>query len=396
MNSKQLTFLLVIGIALGGLGWLAYQKQRSPYAESSARLGAKVLPDFPLNDVTQITIRQAKGTLTLARPDDIWVVKDRGNHPANFSNIKDLLVKLADLKVAKPVKVGASRLPQLELVAPDKGPGTLLEFADKSGKPLGSVLLGARSMREAGGEMAAFGGGSFPNGRYVMVGNDLKTVALVTEPFSSAEPQATDWLNKDWFKVEKLKSISVVTTNATNNFKLSRETEAGEWKLADAKPGEQLDAGKSGGVTSAFSSPSFNDIATTNATGLDKPVVATLETFDGLTYVAKVGAATGDENHYFQFTVTGNFPKERTPGKDEKPEDKVKLDADFKANLAKLEERLKTEKAFEKWTYLVAKWTVDGLLKERKDLLAEKKEEAKKEDALTPKLDPLTPKLEAK
>ena len=50
MNSKQLTFLLVIGIALGGLGWLAYQKQRSPYTESSARLGEKVLPGFPLND----------------------------------------------------------------------------------------------------------------------------------------------------------------------------------------------------------------------------------------------------------------------------------------------------------------------------------------------------------
>ena len=387
MNSKQLTFLLVIGIALGGLGWLAYQKQRSPYTESSARLGEKVLPGFPLNDVTQITIRQAKGTLTLARPDDIWVVKDRGNHPANFSNIKDLLVKLADLKVAKPVKVGASRLPQLELVAPDQGPGTLLEFADKSGKPLASVLLGARSMREGGGEMAAFGGGSFPNGRYVMVGTDLKTVALVTEPFSSAEPQAADWLNKDWFKVEKLKSISVVTTNATNNFKLTRETEAGEWKLADLKPGEQLDAGKSGGVTSAFSSPSFNDIATTNATGLDKPVIATLETFDGLTYTAKVGAAIGDENHFFQFTVTGNFPKERTPGPDEKPEDKAKLDADFKANLVKLEERLKADKAFEKWTYLVAKWTVDPFLKERKDLLADKKEAPKPDDALTPKLE---------
>jgi hypothetical protein len=77
--------------------------------------------------------------------------------------------------------------------------------------------------------------------------------------------------------------------------------------------------------------------------------------------------------------VTADLPKERTPGKDEKPEDKDKLDKEFKDKLSKLEEKLKLEKTCEKWTYLVDKYTVDALLKERKDLLVEKKDE-KKED----------------
>jgi hypothetical protein len=47
-------------------------------------------------------------------------------------------------------------------------------------------------------------------------------------------------VEQDWFKVEKLKSISVVTTNATNNWKIARETETGEWKLVEAKPGKRL------------------------------------------------------------------------------------------------------------------------------------------------------------
>jgi len=81
-----------------------------------------------------------------------------------------------------------------------------------------------------------------------------------------------------------------------------------------------------------------------------------------------------------QVAVAGNFPNERTPGKDEKPEDKDKLDKEFKEKTKKLEDKLKTEKAFEKWTYVVSKWTVDPLLKERKDLLQEKKEEPKKEE----------------
>jgi hypothetical protein len=258
----------------------------------------------------------------------------------------------------------------------------LVEFKDKSGKTISSVLLGAKSMKQAPPD-SQFGGGGWPDGRYVMVGSDVQTVTLVTEPFSNVEPKPESWLKKDWFKVEKLKSVSVVTTNATNNWKLFRESETGEWKLADPKKDEVLDNGKSGTVTSALSYPSFNDLATNRepaVTGLDKPVVATLETFDGFTFTAKVGGASGDDNRYFQIAVAGNFPKERTPGKEEKAEDKEKLDKEFAENKKKLEEKLKADMAFEKWTYLVSKWTVDPFLKERKDLLMEKKEEPKAEE----------------
>ncbi len=113
---------------------------------------------------------------------------------------------------------------------------------------------------------------------------------------------------------------------------------------------------------------------------MDNPVVARLETFDGFNYTVKIGTKTNDDNYYVNTSVSAELPKERTPGKDEKPEDKEKLDKELKEKSSKLDEKLKQEKAFEKWTYLVSKWTVDPLLKERKDLLAEKKEEPKKED----------------
>jgi hypothetical protein len=400
MNRKQLTLLIVVAAVLGGLGWVAYEKQNKAYKESTQKMGGKVLPNFPLNDVEQLVIKQPGGELHLAKKDDVWVVKERADYPANFNNISDLIRKFWDLKVAKPVKVGPSRLPVLELVPPDKGPGTLVEFKDKSGKVVNSVLLGAKSMKESGGD-SPFGGGSFPDGRYLMVGSSLESVSLVTEAFSNVEAKPEDWLNKDWFKVEKLKSVSVTTTNATNNWKLSRESETGEWKLTDAKAGELLDNGKSSGATSALSYPAFNDLATNSApdaTGMDKPIVAKLETFDGFAYTVKVGGKSGEDNHYFQVAVAGSFPKERPPGKDEKPEDKEKLDKEFKDSLSKLEEKLKKDKAFEKWTYVVSKWTVDAFLKERKDLLAEKKEEpkpeeTKKEDSTAPKT---APKVEVK
>ena len=391
MNRKQLTLLIVIGVVLGGLGYYVYNKKQSSYERgATVEEGQKVLQGVAqsaINDVARITIRQHTNELNLARQGEGWTVNERGGYAANFNNISDLLRKIWDLKVTRPVEVGPSRLPQLKLT---KTESTVVEMKDENSKPIAALTLGLQASKEAR-EDSQFGGGSFPNGRYVMRGDDAKTVALVSDPLN-VETKPEDWLNKDWFKVEKVKSVSIVTTNATNNWKLSRETESGEWKLADAKPGETVDSGKASGLNFLLSSPSFNDVivnAKPEATGLDKASTARIETFDGFAYTLKLAPLpSGEENYALQMNVAGNFPKERTPGKDEKPEDKEKLDKEFADNRKKLDEKLKNEKKFEKWTYTVAKWTLDNLLKERKDFLAEKKEEPKPGDAPKPTATP--------
>jgi hypothetical protein len=78
--------------------------------------------------------------------------------------------------------------------------------------------------------------------------------------------------------------------------------------------------------------------------------------------------------------VTAQLPKERTPGKDEKPEDKARLDKEFKEQQKKSEDKLSQEQSYGKWVYLVSNWTVDSLLKDRAQLLVEKKEEPKKDE----------------
>src|SRR5437016_3757203 len=195
------------------------------------------------------------------------------------------------------------------------------------------------------------------------------------------------WLSKDFFKVEKIKSVSVTSTNATNQWKISRDTDGGEMKMADLKPGEQFDAAKASGLGYLLSSPSFVDVVSPDKkpeeTGLANPMVANIQTFDNLTYTIKIGSKTNDENFYLNMAVEGDPSAERTPGKDEKPEDKEKLDKEHKEKQKKIEEKLKQEKSFEKWTYLVSKWTIDPLLKGRGEFFSEKKEEPKKEEPKT-------------
>lgn len=382
MNRKQLQLIIILFVVIGGAGLLLMNRNKASWQAADQQMGQRVLKNFPLNDVAHIVIKQPNGELNLVKKGEQWTVQERSGYPANFNEISDLLKKIWELKVTRPVKVTEAQLPRLELIPPDKGTnaGTLVEFNDKDDKPLAALLLGKKSMKESPGN-SPFGGGGWPDGRFVMLAKNPQSVALVKEPLANVEAKPDPWLNKDFFKVEKVRSISLVSTNATNSWKLSRESETNDWKLADLKADEQLDAGKASGVSNPLNSPSFVDVVPSgdkpDEAGMDKPTVVTVETLNNFTYTLKVAKKSGDENYRLAMTVTADLPKERTPGKDEKPEEKEKLDKEFKEQQAKLSEKLKQEKSFEKWTYLVSSWTVEPLLKERSQLLVEKKPEPK-------------------
>lgn len=387
MNRNQLILLLVLVVVLGGAGIMLHNRQKSSWQGANPAAGKKLLGDFPVNDVVHIEVKQGTNDLNLAKKDETWRVRERNDYPANYSQIRDLLIKLGDLKIVQSEPVGQSQLARLQLVpGTATNSATVVDFKDKNDKSIRSLLLGKKDMQKSNrpspmGEMDDDESGGWPRGRYVKVGADSKDVILISDALANVDTKPDPWLNKDFFKVEKMRSVAVNFPVATNSWKISRETETGEWKLADAKPTEQLDNSKATGVGNSLSSPSFNDVslAKPEDLGLDKPTTVTLDTFDNFTYTLKVGQKTNDTLPLI-VSVAADLPKERTPGKDEKPEDKDKLDKEFKEKQKKLEEKLNQEKAYEKWTYLVSNWTLDSLLKERSQLLVEKKEEPKKED----------------
>jgi len=385
MNRKQLTTLIVAGLLIGAAAILISKNKDKVQATSNERIGKQVVKNFPLNDVERITVKHGSEQMNLTRKDGRWVVAERADYPANFGSVSEFLRKVWDLKVVQPVPITEKQLTRLELTPQS---GTVVEFKDKSGKVLNTLLLGKKHMRDnpnAGNDPFGGGGGGWPDGRYLMVGNDVKSAAVVSEPFANVEVKPADWVDKEFFKIEKHKSIAVSSPNVTNTWKLARESETNEWKLVDAKAGEQLDTAKAGSVTSVLAYPAFTDVATNSApdqTGMDKPVVAKIDTLDGFSYDIKVGKKVADDRDdlYLQVTVNGAFNKERTPGTDEKPEDKARLDKEFKDKVDKLEEKLKTEKALGQYTYIVARYSIEPLFKDRKDLLVDKKEEPKPEE----------------
>jgi len=381
MNRKQIGILLVLLVVLGGAGLVLRKRTAQSWSGGGQAVGQKLLGAFDVNAVAQIVIQSGAGELSVIRKDDVWRVRERGDYPANFGTISSVLLKLKDLKVVQTEQVGASQLGRLELLPPGPGSNTAtrVELRDTSGKAIKTLLLGKKHMSKASrpsqfGEMD----GGFPDGRYVMTDANSGTVAVISDALGDIEPQPQSWVSKEFVKIEKVKSVAAAFPEATNSWKLTRETETGEWKLADATADEKLDANKLYSFGNPFNSAQISDIAlglTPEQSGLTKPTTVTIETFEGIAYVLNSGIQT-NADVYVNVSVQADLSKERLPAKDEKPEDKAKLDKEFADNLKKLETKVADESVFAKWTFLLPNWTMEPLLKKRAELLEAKKDEA--------------------
>jgi hypothetical protein len=385
MNRKQFIILLALVAVIGTAGLIVHQRSNNSWQSAEASIGQKLLPNLAVNDIAQITIQSGTNNLTLAKSDSLWRVRERGDYPANFPQISDLLMKFAGLKIEQSEEIGPSQFGRFQLLPPSPATntGTLVEFKDQGGKTLSTLLLGKKHMAKAAAD-SQFGGmdsEGWPDGRYVMVGTDAKSLAVISDTLDEVQPKPEQWLNKDFFSIEKPRSIAVQFPESTNSWKLIRASDTNDWHLADAGSDEKLDSTKISSITSPFGSASFGDVAQpAKSYNPANNTVLTVETLDGFTYVAKIGQKQ-NENYPVSFSISANLPAERITAKDEKPDQKTRLDNEFKEQQGRLAEKLAREKRFENWIYFLPAYSIDGLLKPREQLLVEKQKEASSQPA---------------
>jgi hypothetical protein len=375
MKGKQLAIVLVLLIAVGGVALFLNRRNAASWSNTATSSGDKIL-NFPLNDVAHVIIKTGGAELNLVKKDDVWRVKERSDYPADFDKVSALIRKIWELRPVQDVKIGPSQLGRLQLTEPgqDANSSTLLDFKGAGDKRLAALLLGKKHLRNSD---QAFGpSAGIPVGRYVMAQDGSNRVFLISETLDEFQTKPEQWLSRDFVKVENPKSIAVAGATSGMNWKLARDNASVPWKLVDAKRSEELDNAKVQSLANLFANATFADVLAPDAppveTSLDKPATARIETFDNFVYELRIGKAMG-ENYPVLVSVKAELPKERTPAKDEKPEDKTRLDQEFQARQKQLTDKLAKEQKLENRPYLIAKATVDQLLKDRSALMAEKK-----------------------
>src|SRR5262245_14814311 len=148
MNRKQFIILLLALAVISTAGLLVLNRHKQSWSVREAKVGEKLLPNFRPNEVAAIHIKSALD-LNIENKDGVWRVRERGNYPANYEHIKNLLIRIKDIKVVQSDDIGPSQRPRIELAEPGTGTGsgTLIEFRDAQGNVLDSLLVGKRHMR---------------------------------------------------------------------------------------------------------------------------------------------------------------------------------------------------------------------------------------------------------
>jgi hypothetical protein len=356
MNARVALALVVLLVVIGGGALLYSQQERGRRAQNVATLGKPLLKDVSAADIAALRIVEPKATLTLQRKDDGWVIVERRGFPADVGRVREFVVKLIELKVGQSEPIGDHDRSRLNLDAS----ATQVELAAADARPLAKLTVGKKYFkREVENADKAPG-----DGRFVALPGEANTAFIISDPLMLASAKSADWIDKASFQVEKVKSLEVRFADGRAGYRIERNGDNAEWKLAGLKPGEKVDTGRANAASYSLSLLELADVAPDDAkdTGLDSPTLVSATTLDGLAYEIKVGRLEGD-SYFVRFGSSGTPP--------------AQADGPDAERIRKLRERLPREKVLSDYVLLIPKSKLDDTLKPRAELL-EKKPEAKK------------------
>src|SRR5690606_24531660 len=129
---------------------------------------------------------------------------------------------------------------------------------DASGKGLASMVLGKVSLKKDPMNPLPNAKDGVPAGRHILVADQGDNVFVVSDPLEKAVARPGAWLAKDFFKIDRIKTLQLAGDDAKSDamsWKITRDEEWGQWKFAAG--GGQLDPSAAVTVNNAWSSLAF-------------------------------------------------------------------------------------------------------------------------------------------
>ncbi len=322
MTNKNIYVLVGVAAVLGAVAYFVGDGAKP----SAPRLNGKVIvPALNVADAARIEIG---GKPTLPPGEKGWVVESLHGYPASREKIVENLLKIAELKVgqvARGRKLGAE---------------TEVALKDASGKTLAALKLGDTHSKKPTGQAAMYGGGGYPDGRYLAFEGET---VLVKDPLDAFDGDAKKWCQTRIASIPSSDVTAVSYSHGAETVELEKGTNS-TWVLKGLGPKEELDTSKTYSLDSALSYLDFNSIADPSLTD------------------AELGFSTG-----FVYTVT------------------VKEGSNTVKRVARIGNKVKdgTDRYFKlddgKWVFAISSYSAENMMKKRSDLV-KAKEEPKKED----------------
>ncbi|MEM9081642.1 MAG: DUF4340 domain-containing protein, partial [Verrucomicrobiota bacterium] len=368
--SKQ--FVLILWIIAGALAALtiALKSAQSKTGVNPTNLaaGEKLLANLKPGDIASIKIEGADETTTLLKGEDDWTIAERENYSANFDRLFQLMQQMTSLTVAQNLKAGSAfneRFGMNTQAEAQENHGYQITFADTSGSELASLTLGKSTSSNSPSNPMTRG----TNGKYLRLGSEPNAIYIVNQSFNNLDSSPSSWLNEDFIKISKIKSIDLATPNE-NDFEgwtLTRTDESADFIVPNIPAGRQIDPNKTNALKNLLSFARFTDVLTkeqaAEKSDTSKARQLVIETFDNFRYLidyAPRKRSAEDTNQAEEFIVTikvtANLPAEREQKEGETEEEAKAADKTF----AELKEKLAREQNYANYTYTLSNWTLDA------------------------------------
>jgi len=376
MNPRQVTVLWIIAVALAIAVALVKVNQQSARDTATNRSpGDTLFEKFPAENVASVALTSTKGTITIKKQGDGWVVVERDDYPARATNVLSLMRTLSELKVVQAMEAGPSFAPRFGMDENSRTPeerGITATFADASGKEIARVSVGR--ILESGG-------------RFVRNHGDESGFYTVNDMLHMFDGEPIRWIDDSFLRPEKISSVRVAeaANPGVSLWHVKRDSEDADFRFADGAPGETLEAAANDALKRLMSFARFQDVvpaAKVESTTADSaaPRVATVETFEGFTYTFTIapakpvevdddsGMPPAPDDQLLSVSVEATLPGERKKSDDETEESAAELDKAFAERHATLTEKLEKEQALAGRTFRVTNSVVEQLLKNRDDI----------------------------
>jgi len=397
MKSRTVIILWAIAIVLGiAASIVKFGSNDDNATRTTLSPGDKLVENLPIREITEVTLTKGDDTTKLVRTgEDTWGVSERDNYAVNHELLRNLLGALGQLEVTQGYPSESKHFGRFGLAA---------EAEIESEEALRVTMKGKDGVQVAEVFFGKFSGTSRAGGRFVRISSDDSGVYAVGETFPGVTASPKDWVNKDFLKIDQIKSIalSAPADPIFKSWKLIRhpktdgsENPSGQLTLEGMTAQEVMQLTSTNPLRNLLSYSTFQDILTekeaaeTAAFDTKLKRQAVITTYDGFTYTLTFWAQkekpkdpNADERlpavqpgYLLTIKTNADIAEKRIPEADEskgKPEVIKSRDAEFSLKQKALKEKLSTDQAFNGRIYQISQSTISPLQKKRSDFVKAK------------------------
>jgi len=347
MSNTKLSILAIIAVimVLLAIGVSKVQDKAQPVSELRYLIGS-LNPD----QIESVILSGAGKTITLDRKGKGFQLAEKGNYPANISEINNLITACTEIKIGEVYTSDPSNHADLGITA--ETAASVVTFLKADNSAVASVLIG--NMKEQG------------KGTYVRLANSndvyvtLDNTNISIDDMNYIDKNITGAVNRD-------DVVSVTVTSPEQKYELTT-TADNKVTLKPMEEGRTLDENAASAVLTAISFLQASDVRKGEA-GLDFTKSFVCQMKDSTVYTVNI--AGKDERHFVKMMAdfADTAPVQKAKRQETEEELKVK-----EAKLLARDAAIKFAKKHDGWVYEITSYAAGNMTKTAEDLLEEVKE----------------------